>query len=83
MRTLFFIFFLLPILTFGQVWDDFSDGDFIQNPAWNGDAQKFKVNEDLRLQLNDTEVGESALATAFSFQGETEWRFWIKQAFSP
>ncbi len=83
MRTMLFIFFLLPSLTFAQVWDDFSDGDFTQNPSWIGDVENFVVNDDFHLQLNDLEAGESALTTAFSFQGDAEWRFWIKQSFSP
>ncbi|OQX72762.1 MAG: hypothetical protein B6D64_14700, partial [Bacteroidetes bacterium 4484_276] len=71
------------MLSLAQVYDDFSDGDFTNNPAWNGDTQQFVVNDDFRLQLNSDGEGVSCLATTFSINGETEWRFWIKQSFSP
>ena len=71
------------MLSLAQVYDNFSDGDFTNNPAWNGDTQQFVVNDDFRLQLNSDGEGVSCLATTFSINGETEWRFWIKQSFSP
>lgn len=83
MRSLLLIFLFFPILGFGQVWDDFSDGDFTQNPSWNGDISQFKVNEGQQLQLNAEGEDISHLATSFTMGQETEWRFWIKCPFSP
>jgi hypothetical protein len=83
MKHLFYLILLIPALGLSQVYDDFSDGNFTDNPAWNGDVQQFIINDDFQLQLNSEGESVSSLATAFSMNGETEWSFWIKQSFSP
>ncbi|PKP33230.1 MAG: hypothetical protein CVT99_01905 [Bacteroidetes bacterium HGW-Bacteroidetes-16] len=83
MKQLFFILLWFPLLLFAQVSDDFSDGNFTENPVWTGDQNKFVVNDNFQLQLMDTAAGASMLATANQFVGETEWRCFIRLAFSP
>jgi hypothetical protein len=83
MIRLLLIFFCLPLFAVAQVYDDFSDGDFTVNPLWTGTVEKFKVNDLLRLQLNDTAAGSAYLITQCTVNDETEWRIWVKQAFSP
>jgi hypothetical protein len=73
----------LPVFAFGQLYDDFGDGNFSNNPPWEGTTNKFIVNSSLQLQLNDTEAAEAWLSTPYSIAGDTEWRFWIRLAFSP
>ncbi|MFP4469334.1 MAG: lamin tail domain-containing protein [Bacteroidales bacterium] len=64
--------------------DDFSDGDFLQNPSWTGDVEDFLVNDDFQLQVNaDPESAPAHLSTGFTMLQENEWRFWIRLAFSP
>ena len=82
-NTLLLSLLLLPVLAFSQVADDFSDGDFTQNPAWTGTADKFVVNADGQLQLNANEAGTAWLALPMTESEEMEWRFWIREAFSP
>ena len=36
-----------------QIIDDFSDGNFYENPTWFGNDSLFIINEDNKLQLND------------------------------
>jgi len=83
MKTLMFFFLFAPFVTFSQFSDDFSDGDFTQNPAWTGTTAQFVVNTSNQLQLNDQSEGQSYLSTLSGMTGETEWRFWIKLSFSP
>lgn len=67
-----------------QISDDFSDGDFFENPSWYGDASQFVVNAQKQLQLNAVEPGQAHLYLYNNYFGaELEWRFSIKLAFSP
>lgn len=78
-----FILLCIPAFAVAQLNDDFGDGDFSNNPPWVGTESKFVVNSSLQLQLNDTEASIAWLSTPYSITGDTEWRFWIRLAFSP
>ena len=67
-----------------QFTDDFADGDFSSNPAWQGETGKFIVNTSMQLQLSDpvpSDVGH--LSTAVSIADSTVWIFYVKLNFSP
>ena len=83
MKHLLALLVLSPILVFAQISDDFSDGNFNQNPQWVGNQDKFIVNDDLRLQLIDSDAGSAVLTTANNFATNCEWRLWVKLSFSP
>jgi hypothetical protein len=83
MKPIFLFLFYITTLIFSQVFDDFSDGDFTQNPAWSGDDNQFIINGDFQLQLSSSGTSVSQLTTMYSPEPESEWRFWIKMAFSP
>lgn len=83
MKHLLALLLLSPILVFAQISDDFSDGNFNQNPQWVGNQDKFIVNDDLRLQLIDSDAGSAVLTTANNFATNCEWRLWVKLSFSP
>ncbi|NOY51686.1 MAG: lamin tail domain-containing protein [Chlorobi bacterium] len=83
MKQLFTLICLLPILAFTQINEDFSDGNFTQNPPWTGDTENFTINGDLVLRLDDDGAGESGLFTNNSLGINCEWRFWVKLSFSP
>ena len=84
------IMLLLSLGAFAQVnggfTDDFSDGDFTANPQWTGETTKFRVNEDMELQLNDVDAtGNSTamLSTASRAIDNAEWKFTVKYDFDP
>ncbi|TVQ12512.1 MAG: hypothetical protein EA361_10750 [Bacteroidetes bacterium] len=81
-KSILSLFFLLPLLTIAQFTDDFSDGDFTQNPQWIGDTDKFIV-ENQMLRLNDNQAGEAYLATQSAVLNNTQWEFWVRIAFTP
>lgn len=87
MRVLFVFFFSFVLTEFciAQIQDDFSDGDFTNNPAWTGLQENFSVTAG-ELQLNDLApvVTQSFLATPhlLSNLSNKEWRLKIRQTFS-
>lgn len=83
MKKFIFLLVLLPAFCMAQFEDDFADGDFSSNPAWTGDINQFTVNPAFQLQLNSQGEAVSSLSSVYAMNGETEWRFWIKLAFSP
>ncbi len=72
-----------PLLLQAQVFDDFEDGDFSQNPPWTGTDTTFIVNSNKQLQLQAEAAGISWLSTPNTMMDETEWKFYIKMSFSP
>ncbi len=83
MRYFFVLFLYLPLLVSAQVFDDFEDGDFNNNPQWTGRTDKFIINSNKQLQLDDSDAGLSYLATPNIVANDAEWRIWIKLSFSP
>lgn len=80
--TIAFCFIIFFQSIFGQIDEDFSDGDFTSNPTWMGDVAKFKINNSYKLQLNSTGADTSYLATSNALISNTEWSFYAKQSFN-
>lgn len=87
MRNLILLFCFLLTAGFAeaQLTDNFSDGDFTNNPAWSGDAGNFTVNGSLQLQLNATASGTSYLSTSANAPSldNAEWQFYVRLNFAP
>lgn len=66
-----------------QIFDDFSDGDFTQNPTWVGDTANFRVNAAGQLQLSTTGAGQSAIWVQGNMPDSTIWEFDVRLNFSP
>lgn len=75
---------LIPIFSFGQFQDDFSDNDFSNNPTWLGDTDNFTVTSN-ELQLNDEDASQSTsqLYTNVLMADSTNWEFYARLEFSP
>lgn len=84
----FFSFFCLPLLFLNaQIQDDFSDGNFSENPTWLGQTEKFEVVNE-QLQLNDPAPSSSNtsylyIPAATSLEEITTWEFFVQLDFSP
>ena len=84
MRTFFAIILLFTsTIIFAQFTDNFTDGDFTQNPVWTGDIDSFIVNVNHELQLNASASGYSYISTVNTQIDNTQWEFKIKISFSP
>ena len=83
------LFFILVCWCFlekshAQVTDDFSDGDFTNNPIWSGTTGDFSVNGTQELQLTSLVAGASYLTTPHNLTSldNKEWRIWVKHSFA-
>ncbi len=88
-------FFLINASIFSQnyFYEDFSDGDFVSNPEWTGDVDKYIIytgtavpaNMKPSLRTNGSATDTTYLATEFvqSFTDSLEWNFWVKLSFNP
>ena len=72
----------LSLMAYSQFTDDFSDGDFTNDPPWVGNHHKFIVDDGV-LQLYDDAAGTSYLATESHMVHFTQWEFWVRLAFTP
>ncbi|WP_116541866.1 lamin tail domain-containing protein [Pontibacter virosus] len=68
----------LPYLATAQLQENFSDGDFTQNPTWTGDVNSFIINPQNQLQSNGPAVTGTVLNLATPSQAAvgTVWEFW-------
>ena len=78
-----FLFITYSLACFSQFSDDFSDGNFINNPTWEGSANAFEVDAGLKLHLNDSISNTSYLSTASNAIINGSWEFEIKLDFDP
>jgi hypothetical protein len=81
---LLFSILVLKTFAFGQVTEDFTDGDFSTNPTWTGTTADYIVNSSQQLQLNNTIAATSYLSIPhqLTILNGKEWRFYIKQSFA-
>jgi hypothetical protein len=64
------------------ITENFSDGNFSQNPVWQGDTAQFTVNQQ-RLQLNDTTAGSAYLSTPANLVNNAVWTITFAFDFNP
>lgn len=75
---------LLTLRAEAQFTDSFADGNFTQNPTWQGDTADFVVtsSEELRLDA-PPQTGNSFLSTPSQAIGGAEWEFYVELDFNP
>jgi len=68
-------------VTFSQISDHFTDGDFIHNPTWNGDELNYEVNTSFLLHLNaPAQADTSYLSTPSSAIHNATWEFLVQMS---
>ncbi|MFC1731213.1 lamin tail domain-containing protein [candidate division KSB1 bacterium] len=82
MQKLAFFIFLVPFFLSAQINDNFSDGDFTNNPIWTGNANQYEINSSKQLHLNSIGTDTSYLSTSNNLNINTEWLFYVKQSFN-
>lgn len=77
------VVFLLSHSATAQVLEDFSDGDFLFHPTWQGDQSRFVVaGGKLKLQA-PAATGTAYLSTASQAVHEASWEFNVQMDFTP
>lgn len=84
-RCICLIFLGVNVLQAQLLTDDFTDGDFTNNPTWTGNTDVFTVNGLGQLQLNASVAGTSFLVTTVNLGGvdDIEWNIRVRQNFAP
>lgn len=85
-RSICFLGFLLSAhVCTAQFTDNFSDGNFTNDPSWGGSTADFTVNGSFQMQLNNVVASTSVLSSAYAALSldNFEWQVYVKQTFSP
>lgn len=83
-KFLLFSTLFISKIALSQVNDDFSDGNFSQNPTWQGDISAYTVNSSGQLQTTLSAVAQNVnLYTANGLATNVKWEFYIKLGFDP
>ena len=80
---LLFILTTFTQVVFAQFLDNFSDGEFTNNPIWTGDTDKFEVDSMKFLHhKTDSISGESYLYTESNVSINAVWEFDVRLEFN-
>jgi hypothetical protein len=83
-KTLLFLLLLCTKLTFGQFQDDFSDGNFTENPAWGGQVSQFNITADKKLKTSLSAAAQTvSISTASYLSLNVKWEFSVQLNFDP
>ncbi len=70
-------------MTVAQLQDDFSDGDFTNNPEWFGDTDNFSVDNGMLRLTAPAAADESFLVTESQSIEDAVWEFYVELDFNP
>jgi hypothetical protein len=81
---MFLILTCVNVSVFSQFSDSFEDGNFSSDPCWIGNTEKFKVDDQGRLQLYaEKEESTAQLLTASSLTKNASWEFDVRVQAKP
>ncbi|WP_199120123.1 lamin tail domain-containing protein [Pedobacter sp. ASV28] len=82
-KTLLFLLLLCTKLTFAQLNDNFSDGDFTNNPTWGGSTTSFQILDGW-LKSNGPQAASTLyLTTPNTLATKAVWEFNMSLNFDP
>ncbi|TVR41715.1 MAG: hypothetical protein EA394_05420 [Bacteroidia bacterium] len=82
LKNIHFVLLFVPMIISAQFVDDFSNGNFTEDPPWVGDHELFVVDNGM-LRLFDDDAGMAWLSTESQIIINTQWDFWVRMAFTP
>lgn len=79
-----FLLLFCSLLSLAQFTENFSDGDFTNNPVWGGGTTDWIVNGSFQLQSNNTVANSTYyLSTASTKATTAQWDFSVQIPFNP
>lgn len=81
-KIVLFVLMFVPVVLSAQFVDDFSNGNFTDDPPWVGDHHLFVVDNGM-LRLFDDDAGMAWLSTESQIISNTQWDLWVRIAFTP
>lgn len=82
-KTLLFLMVLFSKLTFAQLNDSFSDGDFTNAPTWDGTTSYFQVVDGVLTSNGPQASSTLYLSTPNSLSTDVAWEFLVNLSFDP
>ncbi|SFG66502.1 lamin tail domain-containing protein [Pedobacter insulae] len=83
-KTLLFLLLLCSKLTFGQLHDDFSDGNLTENPTWQGQVSQFYITADKKLRSSLSVTAQTvSIFSANNLALNAKWEFSVQLNFDP
>lgn len=82
-KAILILLLVLPYYLFAQINETFSDGNFTENPSWNGTTGNFTINSSLQLQSKASATSKSYLSTPCESFDDATWEFWVKINYNP
>lgn len=74
-NSMLFFLLLMPFISYSQINETFSDGDFTQEPTWTGSSNNFIINHYNQLQSFATSASTSYLYTSSQAMNDATWEF--------
>jgi hypothetical protein len=86
-NTIISLCFLFSISLHAQnigFYENFEDGELLQNPTWSGGMlDSFKINANKEMQLQAKRGGMVRIETAYNTQDALVWDMFVRMEFSP
>lgn len=74
------LFFVGSLTAFGQLTDDFTDGDFTNSPTWTGDVGLFTITSG-ELNSQNPGAGTYYLSSPSALANNVQWEFFVDLQF--
>ncbi len=82
-KTLLFLLLLCTKLTFAQLNDSFTDGDFTNSPTWVGTTTSFQIIDGVLVSNGPQSTSTLYLSTSNSLSNNVAWEFYLNLTFDP
>ena len=77
------MFILLPNILLSQIDEEFRSVNNLSSTLWEGDTEKFIINSDKKLQLNDSDEGSAMLRIKTQLSDYIHWKIKLNLDFNP